>query len=193
MGPGTAGISPERRLPPYDPLILAVFISCHYYRITKSVIFFCIYQRGVTDIISPPHFETNQKSKYFHHFTDMETEENGAHASTPVPSKSALCLYQLSVGSSQFSPSLSSLFLCTLFLLSGAHSPLSARHHFLQHLVLHVLWSLPGPLLLPQLLIQPFISPLAFKTLAVMICMFYLLLLPGMFISARKIFSVVCQ
>lgn len=115
----------------------------------------------------------------------------------PIPVKSPLC--HLSVASSQFSSPLNPLFLCTswfcfLFFCLESCSPLSAKHHSFFSIWFHMFSgnSLDPFSLLPPL-IPSFPSVLTFKTLVVMIYMFYLLLPHSVFISAHKIFSVVGQ
>ena len=112
----------------------------------------------------------------------------------PIPLESPLC--HLSVCSSQFSSPLNPLFLCTFwffvffffsFFCLESCSPLSAKHHSFFSIWFHMFsGNFPDLFSLPPPLIPSFPSLLTFKTLAVIIYMFYLLLLHSMFISAHR-------
>ena len=124
----------------------------------------------------------------------METEEDGAHSSTPSLSRVHSAISQWAVPNS-LHPSIPCFFVHSgfffffffSFFCLESYPPLSAKHHSFFSIWFHVFsGNFPELFSLLPPLIPSFPSLLTFKTLAVIIHMFYLLLLHSMFISAHR-------
>ena len=123
----------------------------------------------------------------------METEEDGAHFSTPSLSRVHSAISQCAVPNSLhpwipcFFVHSGFLFFFFSFFCLESCSPLSAKHHSFFSIWFHMFsGNFPDLFSLPPPLIPSFPSLLTFKTLAVIIYMFYLLLLHSMFIAAHR-------
>lgn len=195
MGSGPTGVSPEKKLSPFDTLILPVFVFRHSYRITKTVSFFCIHQIPVASQMLALMFILKQtekeKASIITTLLTRRLRRMVPHVATPMPSMNLLCFYHLSEGRYPFSLFLNSLFLCT-FSFSHLKPRSSCQPNFaISSTIGSAFYVVPSWISSPQhfpLSPQPFISSLAFNTMAEMICMFFLLLLHGVSISAPKIF-----
>lgn len=135
---------------------------CPSYRITKlSLFLYLLNVRGFKDIISHPHFTTNQKDKYYRHFTGTDTEVNGA----PTPQiPSTLTTHSASTTSESVVPNLCFLLPCPFahcLSLSGAPFPLGSQTSLFLHLVLHFQGSFPRPLSTTTSFIVPVLHILA--------------------------------
>lgn len=149
MESGAAGISLEIKPPPLDPLILAVFTSCQLLQANKTChFFFPVFIRGASQTSSLILILKQTKKQIFSPLYRHGDWGRRCPLLHPIPLESPPC--HLSVSSSQFSsPRIPCFFVYSVFsFLSGVLLPfVSQTSLFLQHLVPHVLWKLPGPLL----------------------------------------------
>lgn len=121
----------------------------------------------------------------------METEENGAPRCHPHAFHESTLLLSPLRGSLPPSLFLNFLFLCTFSFFHLKPRSSCQPNFAISSTIGSAFYVVPSWTSSPQhfpLSSQPFISSLAFNTMAEMICMFFLLLLHGVSISAPKIF-----